>query len=50
MMIILRFARFIAEINQEGTEKPEYKENLLKLANFTLIKFTKDSMVSMIPP
>eukprot|EP00116_Pleurobrachia_bachei_P007417 sb/3467679/ len=38
--------RFIAEINQEGTEKPEYKENLLKLSNFTLIKFTKDSMVT----
>lgn len=36
---------FLADINCEKEKKPEYKENLLKLANFTLVLFTKDTIV-----
>lgn len=36
---------FIADINNERTINPTYKENLLKLENFLLVLFTEDGMV-----
>ena len=36
---------FLADINQERTPKPEYKQNLIKLKNFVMVKFLRDSMV-----
>jgi len=40
---------FLADINNERTPKNEtYKTNLMKLQNFVMVKFTKDTMVQ--PP
>ncbi|KAK6194927.1 hypothetical protein SNE40_000457 [Patella caerulea] len=36
---------FLADINQERTKNPVYKENLLKLKNFVLVKFLQDTTV-----
>jgi len=36
---------FLADINQERTVNPDYKANLMKLRNFVMVKFTKDTMV-----
>ncbi|XP_050401616.1 palmitoyl-protein thioesterase 1 [Patella vulgata] len=36
---------FLADINQERTKNPVYKENLLKLKNLVLVKFLEDTMV-----
>jgi len=36
---------FLADINQERTPKASYKQNLMKLKNFVMVKFLKDSMV-----
>jgi len=38
-------SRFIADINQENIMNPEYKRNLQRLTNMTLVMFSKDSMV-----
>ncbi|KAK7100231.1 palmitoyl-protein thioesterase 1-like [Littorina saxatilis] len=40
-----KYSVFLADINQEQTVKPSYKENLLKLKNLVLIKFLQDTMV-----
>lgn len=36
---------FLADINQERTTNPTYKQNLMKLKNFVMVKFLRDSMV-----
>ncbi|KAM7449542.1 Palmitoyl-protein thioesterase 1 [Porites harrisoni] len=36
---------FLAEINQEKKMVPEYKTNLMKLKNFVMVMFGKDTMV-----
>jgi len=36
---------FLADINQERTPNPVYKQNLMKLKNFVMVKFLRDSMV-----
>lgn len=36
---------FLADINQEKTVNQTYKENLMKLKNFVLVKFGQDTMV-----
>eukprot|EP00795_Rhopilema_esculentum_P007651 gene7651-13472_t len=36
---------FLAEINQEKEFKQSYKTNLMKLKNFIMVKFLKDTMV-----
>ncbi|XP_055337096.1 palmitoyl-protein thioesterase 1-like [Paramacrobiotus metropolitanus] len=36
---------FLADINNEVTKNPQYKENLQKLRNFVMVKFSKDTMV-----
>jgi len=36
---------FLADINQERTPKASYKQNLMKLKNFVMVKFLRDSMV-----
>jgi len=36
---------FLADINQERTVNPAYKTNLMKLKNFVMVKFLRDSMV-----
>lgn len=37
---------FLAEINNEGPHKKQsYKENLVKLENFVMVKFTEDTVV-----
>ncbi|XP_050407435.1 palmitoyl-protein thioesterase 1 [Patella vulgata] len=36
---------FLADINQERTKNPVYKENLLKLKNLVLVKFLQDTTV-----
>ncbi|EDO39662.1 predicted protein [Nematostella vectensis] len=36
---------FLADINQEKTKNPTYKENLMKLKNFVMVMFAKDTMV-----
>jgi len=36
---------FLADINQEKIFKPEYKSNLMKLKNFVMVKFLRDTMV-----
>ncbi|XP_063679541.1 palmitoyl-protein thioesterase 1-like [Bolinopsis microptera] len=38
-------SKFIAEINQEGTVKLEYKQNLMRVSNITFVMFNKDTMV-----
>ena len=40
-----QYSVFLADINQEKTPNPEYKTNLLKIKNFVMVKFLKDSMV-----
>lgn len=39
---------FLADINNENTKNQTYKENLLKLKNFVMIRFSEDTMVD--PP
>ncbi|KAL9981308.1 hypothetical protein ACROYT_G009995 [Oculina patagonica] len=36
---------FLADINQERVKNPQYKENLMKLKNFVMVMFGKDTMV-----
>ncbi|XP_028406416.1 palmitoyl-protein thioesterase 1-like [Dendronephthya gigantea] len=36
---------FLADINQEKENNPKYKENLMKLKNFVMVKFLQDTMV-----
>lgn len=36
---------FLADINQEKKFNPSYKTNLMKLKNFVMVKFLKDTMV-----
>ncbi|XP_065843042.1 palmitoyl-protein thioesterase 1-like [Oscarella lobularis] len=36
---------FLADINQENVKNLKYKENLMKLTNFVMVKFLKDTMV-----
>ncbi|CAH3109297.1 unnamed protein product [Pocillopora meandrina] len=36
---------FLADINQEKEKIPQYKENLMKLKNFVMVMFGKDTMV-----
>lgn len=36
---------FLADINQENEKNPSYKANMLKLKNFVMVKFLRDSMV-----
>ncbi|XP_046850386.1 palmitoyl-protein thioesterase 1-like [Xenia sp. Carnegie-2017] len=36
---------FLADINQERVKNKAYKENLMKLKNFVMVKFAKDTMV-----
>ncbi|XP_065882733.1 palmitoyl-protein thioesterase 1-like [Dysidea avara] len=36
---------FLPDINQENTQNEAYKENLMKLHNFVMVKFTEDTMV-----
>lgn len=36
---------FLADINNENKQNPEYKERLLSLKNLVLVKFLNDSMV-----
>jgi len=36
---------FLADINQENEVNEEYKNNFMKLNNFVMVKFLKDSMV-----
>eukprot|EP00118_Oscarella_pearsei_P024952 m.307196 g.307196 ORF g.307196 m.307196 type:complete len:294 (+) comp42006_c0_seq1:27-908(+) len=36
---------FLADINQENVKKPDYKQNLMNLTNFVMVKFLKDTMV-----
>jgi len=36
---------FLADINQERSPKASYKQNLMKLKNFVMVKFLRDSMV-----
>jgi len=36
---------FLADINNEKTQNNDYKNNLLKIKNLVLVKFTKDNMV-----
>jgi palmitoyl-protein thioesterase len=36
---------FLAEINQEKAFNPSYKQNLLNLKNFVMVKFNQDTMV-----
>eukprot|EP01098_Paradermamoeba_levis_P003379 TRINITY_DN1549_c0_g1_i1.p1 TRINITY_DN1549_c0_g1~~TRINITY_DN1549_c0_g1_i1.p1 ORF type:complete len:296 (+),score=82.90 TRINITY_DN1549_c0_g1_i1:66-953(+) len=41
-----KYSVFLADINnQKATKNPQYKQNLLTLNNFVLVKFLKDSMV-----
>ena len=40
-----RVSIFLADINQERTFNPQYKENLLKIRNFIMVKFLNDSVV-----
>jgi len=36
---------FLADINQENVVNQKYKENLMKLKNFVMVKFSEDTMV-----
>ncbi|KAL3877439.1 hypothetical protein ACJMK2_035145 [Sinanodonta woodiana] len=36
---------FLADINQENEKNPSYKANMLKLNNFVMVKFLRDSRV-----
>ena len=36
---------FLADINNENAKNATYKQNLLKLENFVMVKFEKDTMV-----
>lgn len=36
---------FLAEINQENVMNKTYKDNLMKLKNFVMVKFSEDTMV-----
>ena len=38
-------SKFIADINQEVTTNPEYRQNLLQVSNITFVMFNKDTMV-----
>lgn len=40
-----KHSRFMAVANQEVTVNPEYKKNLMKVANITFVMFNKDTMV-----
>jgi len=40
-----RASVFLADINQERSPKASYKQNLMKLRNFVMVKFLRDSMV-----
>jgi len=40
-----RASVFLADINQERSPKASYKQNLMKLKNFVMVKFLRDSMV-----
>lgn len=40
-----KHSRFIADINQEVTTNPEYKQNLMRVSNITFVMFDKDTMV-----
>jgi palmitoyl-protein thioesterase len=37
---------FLADINQEREFNPSYKQNLLNLKNFIMVKFNQDEMVN----
>lgn len=40
-----KHSKFLADINQEVTINPDYKNNLMKVSNITFIMFDKDTMV-----
>ncbi|XP_062506764.1 palmitoyl-protein thioesterase 1-like isoform X2 [Corticium candelabrum] len=40
-----KYSVFLADINQENVKNATYKENLMKLKNFVMVKFLQDTMV-----
>ena len=40
-----KHSKFIADINQEVSVNPTYKQNLMRISNITFIMFNKDTMV-----
>ena len=40
-----KHSKFIADVNQEVTVNPTYKQNLMRVSNITFIMFNKDTMV-----
>ncbi len=40
-----KYNSFLADINQEKVFNSAYRENMLKLENFVLVKFDQDEMV-----